>query len=232
MARANKQGVIDGFSSVQAVKRATSHGKRPAARPSPETPPPSAPSAADKAEAGYRSTALPDRHDIICYECGFSFTISGRLRDTFCPKCRHELKVTDEVIDGEWSGAVKTIGTIRVTESGVIKSGELIALDIVLAGDARKASINACRRLELHEGARFSIKKTKMRDLAVPQGETFSTRGELACESVDVGGSLRASLHASAVVVQKGGCLRGKVRTKSLAVHDGGALIADIAMNS
>ena len=134
MPKPRKVNTLDSYATIRAVARA-----KPASA-LPKTPPPDngqsniAPADPQKTGARVASTAVPVKHQIDCYECGYKFQTHGRVTSTHCPKCRVLLDLTDHTIDSEWVETVKTAGLIRLTPTGVLKSGDLIGADVIVEG--------------------------------------------------------------------------------------------------
>jgi len=130
-------GMIDGYTSVQAIRHKQEHAKsenipNQAAGSVAEPHAASAESGGDlPKKAAIGRTALPTRHAITCYSCGYSFVVTGRLDKIFCPKCREQLETGDYDIEGEWSQDVLTVGKVYVHSGSVVKGARLTANDII-----------------------------------------------------------------------------------------------------
>ncbi|MDD4871600.1 MAG: polymer-forming cytoskeletal protein, partial [Kiritimatiellae bacterium] len=215
--------VIDGFSSVQAIRRAqkrteSRHSKKSAEIPDQQT----ENTHAKKSGVRIDHTVIPQKHEIACYECDYIFMISGRIQDTICPKCHKPLRMTNHVINNECTESVRTIGTIEVKAEGVLNGAEIRARDIILAGNAENGSIRAGRRLELCKGARFNIKKTRMKDLMIRKGGEFVIPSTISCRNLEVEGILKTRIFADGMVtIKRGGILDGELHTPHLVVEDG-----------
>jgi hypothetical protein len=153
--------------------------------------------------------------------------MQGRIYKALCPKCRKFLEAGDVTIDGDWHADVRTIGTLTVTPAGLPHDAELVATDIVLAGDARHAALRAMRRLEIRAGGAFDMSRTRLQDLCVQSDAAYTARETLVCRNVDVAGTLRACVKASGLVaIRAGGVLLGEVHGAHLVVEEGGGLLA------
>lgn len=231
--------VIDGLSSVRAARRAGAAGRGRSfrSRPSRNKPQqrkrtPSAQASGSTSASRIRQTAVPVKHELLCYECGYAFVIRGVIHNTICPKCHRKLLMDDVSIDSEWTGNVKTVGNVEVRKNGVIKSGSITARDIVLEGNAEQAVLYVGRRLELCRGALFDLEKTTFKDLKVSSGASITIRRKLTCRDLDVEGELKASVHSDGVVcIRTGGLLRGSVKAPRLVVEEGGGLKARLKVN-
>lgn len=224
--------VIDGYSSVQAIRRSQ---KRPGgidASETGETPDGRRePPRSSKAGARIDHTVMPPRHEIACCECDYVFIMAGRITDTMCPKCHRQLKVTDHVIKSEWTEPIRTLGIIDIREDGVINGVELRGRDIILAGNAEKGIIRAGRRLELCKGARFNVAKMKMKDLLIRKGAEFEIQSTISCRNLEVEGFLKTRIFADGIVtIRQGGVLDGELHTPHLVVEDGGGLEAAVVI--
>ena len=224
MPRNRKVNTLDGYATIRAVARTKS-------MPTPAPPGDGATevSGADLQKPGARvaSTALPVKHLVECYECGYRFQMHGRAKSSHCPKCRALLDLTDHTIDAEWSETIKTAGTIRLTPTGVLKGGDLIGAEVIVEGIIEGGRAKALHALELGPGAIFSEKSISAPDLRIAPGAEFAFKQEARYRNVEISGKLNAKLDATGVVtVKAGGLLRGTIRAERLVVEDGGGLKA------
>jgi cytoskeletal protein CcmA (bactofilin family) len=224
-----KVNTLDSYATIRAVARTK---PVPAAQPpAPDDHGASDEAAPDAQTPGARvaRTALPVKHQIDCYECGYKFQVHGRVTTTHCPKCRALLDLADHIIDAEWVETIKTAGTIRLTSTGVLKNGDLIGAEIILEGIIEGGRARALRTLELGAGAIFSEKAVSGPDLRIASGADFKFKQEAKYRNVEVLGTLRARLEATGVItVKPGGLLEGEVQTEHLIVEDGGGLKAQL----
>ena len=238
MARRRKtEDIVDGFTTIKAAQRAAGKGTRvhreAGAEPPPQPPaPPPEPKAVpqgDRKRIGH--TAQPARHDIVCYECGFSFLLTGQLRSTYCPKCRTILEAGEQVIDSEWTGVVKTIGVVKIAGTGVFRDGRIAASNVVLAGRIAGGKVFVSGRFEVCPGGTFKPEAVDARNVVIGGGAVVEIGEELLLKNVEVYGELRASINASGIVtIKSGGLLRGRLTGHHLVVEDGGGLNAAIAV--
>lgn len=231
MARTTRPTVINGLASVRAATRAGSGSKGPKLRSADsKSPPRRAPAKKKPGVAPSRNiarTVLPEKHEIVCPDCGYAFKLQGRFEKTFCPKCRVTLEMTHHVIDKPWQGVIKTIGTVEIKKEGEIKGGRIVAGRVIVSGDITGADISACGRLELCKGAVLDPSKLKINDLVIRKDGTFRIPGTLACRNVQVEGTLRAKVFSEGVVtVKPAGLLQGEIHTAHLVVEAGGGLKA------
>ena len=228
--------VIDGLSSVRAVRKSGRSSGDARTRSSPkELPGEKAHAKEDRPlppdQARIVHTVMPAKYEIWCYECGYTFTIQGRIQDTLCPKCRKTLKAADYTIDKEWKKDIKTIGVLTVEKGGIVKGATLVAREIILTGDITEATVRACRRLELHTGAKFDLKKIDYQDLHIAPDAKISIRQKVTCRNVQVHGTLRAKASLDGcLTVAAGGSFRGEYQGPSLKVEDGGHLKAKLVL--
>jgi cytoskeletal protein CcmA (bactofilin family) len=237
------KGMIDGFASVQALRRARDDRPAPdrhdpatpavpranAAHRSP-TPPtparPAAPSGGTPARIGH--TALPTRHELVCYECRYAFAVTGRLDKVFCPKCRTELVTHSITVDDGWREDVKTVGTIRVVAQATLKQVELIGTDIIIAGDVTEATIKPTRRLSLDTGARVRMGDLDGPELEIVAGARLKLDAPLICGDLTIRGELTAQVRAKGVVtLTESSQFSGSLHAAHLVIEDGAGLRAD-----
>lgn len=231
MSKNRKVNTLDSYATIRAVAR-TKPGSSPApAEPGAESTAPPGSLGEELQKAGVRvaRTAVPAKHQIVCYECGYRFQVHGRVKTTNCPKCRVLLDLADHIIDTEWMETVKTAGTIRLAPSGVLKSGDLIGADVIIEGIIEGGRARAWRVIELGAGAIFSEKAVSGIDLRIAAGAEFKFKQPAKYHDVEVLGTLHASLEATGLVtVRPGGLLGGDVCAEHLVVEDGGGLKANL----
>ena len=156
MAISSRSGMIDGFSSVQAVRH--KGARKPDTNPPKETAPPSKTEEqrhrsvqSQKVSIGH--TALPSRHELVCYSCQYEFVVTGSLDKVFCPKCREQLETGDRTVEGDWKRDILTVGTVHVKNGAKVLGASIIATDIIIGGDCSEANLKPTRQIELETGA-------------------------------------------------------------------------------
>jgi len=221
-----KVNTLDSYATIRAVARA---------KPVPGSPPgaaedvPTDAAAPDVQTPGARvaRTTVPVKHAIECYECGYKFQVHGRATTTHCPKCRVLLDFKDYLIDSEWVETIKTAGTIRLTTTGVLKSGDLIGAEVIIEGIIEGGRVRALRTLELGAGAIFSEKAVSAPDLRIAPGAEFKFKQETRYRNIEIFGALQAKLESTGIIIVKpGGLLEGEIQAQHLVVEDGGGLKA------
>ena len=234
MPASKRTTMIDGYTSVQMVRRAA--GRSQGALEGPDAPPPTQqpkegpePPAPGQGKVGTKvsRTAVPERHDIICYECQYAFVLTGRLRATICPKCHEPLEATPLVVAEEHTGPVRTIGTAHVKPGGVLKDAEIVARIAIIEGDARDGTIR-CQQLLYGSGGRINLARTTFRELVVAEGAEFKIDEPVTCRSVEVKGTMDAAVLTGLLTVRAGGLVRGTVQAGRLVVDEGGGLVAKL----
>ena len=228
MSKTRKVNTLDSYATIRAVARnKPAPGSTPAPAPDDTGQTDVAASDVQKLGARVARTTIPVKHEIECYECHYKFQVHGRATTTHCPKCRVLLNFSDHLIDTEWVETIKTAGTIRLTATGVLKSGDLIGADVIVEGIIEGGRARAVRMLELGAGAIFSEKAVSAPDLRIASGAEFKFKQDAKYRNVEIFGTLHAKLEATGVItVKPGGLLEGEVRTEHLVVEDGGGLKA------
>jgi len=226
-----KSTEVDSLSLVRAVRHARTTGPdTPPSAPPPEKPPdPTPPPESKERAARIGRTALPPKNEIFCYECGYSFQATGRVHALLCPKCKKTLDQADYTIDAECAESVRTTGNIRLAAGGVLKSGALIARDIVLAGRIEGGTVKATRRIEIEPAAVYDPDLLAAQDLTVAAGAECRFKGKRLFRHIDVRGVLDGHFAASGgVTVHAGGHLKGRLQGPHLVVEEGGGLTAEL----
>ena len=233
MPKSDKPGMIDGFMSVQAVRH--QDGRKPDDKPPDDKSPPdtkeetqsTSAQLAKKASIGH--TALPSRHELVCYSCGYAFVVTGKLSKVFCSKCREELETGDHTIEGEWEKDILTVGRVHVKTGAVVRNATIVATDIVVGGDCTQATLKPTRRVELDTGALLPPGLLDEHCVLVRAGARLSLDAPLRCSDLDIHGELQASAApAGMVTIHPGGMFRGDLKAAHLTVHDGGGLSAKL----
>jgi cytoskeletal protein CcmA (bactofilin family) len=232
--------VIDGLTSVRMARHAgagtrgpklgASRSRLPATEHKPEA---EKKPAAAKPASRIGHTAVPDRNEIVCPDCGYEFVLQGKILKTYCPKCRTLLEMSHIVLEEEARGSLRTIGTIEVGRKTRVEEGtELVAGRLIVAGDARPAKLRACSVLELRRGGQVDLARTTLRDLLVADGGRLSTVARLTCRNAEIAGTLRAKLFSvGRTTVRAGGLLQGEMHGAHLVVEEGGGLVADVFLS-
>lgn len=232
MAPSKRNNLIDGYTSVQAVRRATTRSPatttaRPTSAPIPSAPP----SATGAPVRRIAHTTVPSKRHILCYECGYSHTVTGKLHNSICPKCRKTLSTENRIVEGEWSGDIKTIGNIEIRPGAVVGEALFVAARISIAADVRQAELRATQSVELLTGARFDKARVETDHIRVPAGADVTASTPFECRHLDVEGALTARITATGVVtIHPGGVLDGSLTSNHLIVHEGGGLRASVRL--
>jgi len=235
VAKSGGPNFIDGFSSVQAVKRSKNSGKARTHSsgdklPALKKPEPVKDEGSKSAAKRISRSIIPEKFSITCYECKYVFTLQGRVIDNFCPKCHEKLLAKDVVIDKEWSDDVKTIGRVEIKKGASFKKQcRIVTRDLLLAADASDADLTVHNKLELSRGAGFNVKATTIHSLLIVKGSSLAMKGRIECESMEVLGTFTGTIAASkTVTIEKGGSFKGSLEAPGLVVRDGAALNAKL----
>ena len=225
MAKGKKAKVVDGFSALKAAQRHVQ------AHPAPPADPPAQKKAKNTpvVASHIAHTAMPTKLDLVCYQCGYQFKMTGRAKHTLCPKCKKQLDLSDHVLTGPFSDVLVTAGTVRLEAGAVLDGGQISATDIVLQGTVISGRLHAHKTLELAPGASFPPASIEARHLRVATGMSILFKGAIEFENVDILGTLDATLTAHGLVtIRSGGHFHGTLRTGHLSVEEGGGLTATV----
>ena len=149
MARKKSPTVIDGLTSIRAVRHAadTGHlkdfknGASSSGKPSAGNPATGNKKAPIAAHA--RRTSMPTKHQMMCYECGYEFAMHGALHNVVCPKCHIALCSDDIKISADgWGKDVRTVTSVTIQKGVTVNSCNITARNIIVAGDAEKVSMH------------------------------------------------------------------------------------------
>ncbi|MCK5849402.1 MAG: polymer-forming cytoskeletal protein [Kiritimatiellae bacterium] len=238
MADLKNPNVIDGFSSVQALRHAGKTSEKPRLRASQSTLPAKTkkskasekPSGTGATNLRIGQTAVPQKHNIVCYECAYTFVLTGKLSKTICPKCHKTLESSDHTIADKEVLITQTIGTVHILESGELaEKSKVVARNVVLEGNIEKATIDCTGTLELCRGAKLDIRRIDFNDVLVRKNCQLSLTRKLECRNLDVRGDIKGNIKTTGVAtIRAGGLLRGKINTSHLVVEEGGGLKAAV----
>ena len=239
MARRRKTSdVIDSFTTMAAARRAVASApKRPKAVAEPVSKKESTATSASKPMADGKirigRTIEPTKNEIVCYECEYSFRLTGELHKTYCPKCRCILEAETETIDGVWSGGIRTIGDVVITEKGIVRGGSIVAGNVVLKGSIESGKVRVLGRLDVYPGGNFESQVVDAADLVIRKGARIAFTRMARFRHINIEGELKAKLDATGIVtIRQGALLRGQLRGAHLIVEDGGGLNARLAIGA
>lgn len=179
---------------------------------------------------------MPTKRLVICYACGYSHTIAGKLHHAYCPKCRTQLKTDDVLIAGEQQTDVLTIGNVTITPEAVLAPGiRITGQKILLDGDARGISmLFATDVLELGSHAQFDLSSLEPMThlLRVLAGQDVSLVEPLSCTALEIAGTLRGNVTVyQRATIHAGGCFVGAFKGPRLEMEDGAGLIGDVDLS-
>ena len=227
MAALRKSSEMDGLALVRAVRHAREEGYK-APPPVAESSAPTTAKPVGKPAARIGRTALPTKHEIFCYACGYTFQSVGKVQTLYCAKCRTILEQKDFVVEGESVADFTTTGSIRLGPGAVLKGGALTARDVVVAGRMEGGSIKAFRRLEVEPGATLMQERVVATDLRIAPGASLKLKGRVLFRNVEVAGELNVNLACSGLLtVRSSGHFRGRLQGAHLLVEEGGGLNGD-----
>lgn len=238
MADKHKAGEMSGFDVVRAVKHVRDHqGTAPPPPKKPPAPPSAAPDQPDdkKPAPSVRigKTAVPTKHEYVCYECGYRFTIAGNVRTLYCAKCRTILNQTNYSIDKPHDVSIVTAGVVTITPEGTWTGGSLSARDVILQGRHEGGTIKASRRLEIHPGAVFKLENVEAESLVIKPEAIVKAELPMKFRDVEILGELEGELEAEGLVsILPGGHFKGRLKTKHIRIEDGGGLTADVELGT
>lgn len=231
MPEREKAEFLDGYAVIKAARRAAGKEKQGVRREEADKKPETAHCPRGAADLHIRHTVRPPTYQIICYECGYSFRLTGKAQRTFCPRCRVILDLTDYSIETVWHQPIKTCGRIRLASGAVLEEAELVAGEIILEGTVKDGRLRALMVLEIHPRARFDLSRVRARDLRIAQGAVVRSRQPVTAENIEVAGKLEGRIQVSGrIVIRGGGLIKGELSGPHLVVEEGGGLRARCAI--
>lgn len=191
----------------------------------------SASAAPRKTAGGIGRTTMPTQYQIVCYACGFGFTIRGRAEATQCPKCGARLGLKDETITGAFDQEITTAGKVTLAKSALMNGGTIIANDIKVEGIVKGGSLKAYKSLELAAGAVMPEDMIDAQHLIIGAGASFDFVTPRSFTDIQILGELKADLTATGQVhIGATGHFLGKLTAAHLTVDEGAGLNADLAI--
>ncbi len=240
---------LDNFAYVQAMKRASARSViKPRVHDSTgdEMPGDSAPEggvaavgtvtlAATPTRAASR-VAVPTKRLVICYVCGYSHTLSGRMHNSLCPKCKTNLLTDDITVSGQRTEDILTIGNVMIGPESAFTPGlRVTGQNITLDGDVRSLiSITATESLEIRTNAKFEGVEiqNKTGKVVIAASCTITLDTPFVCDVLEVFGHLKASVQvASSAHLHDGSFLEGAFHGPLLLVDEGAGLVADVDLS-
>jgi cytoskeletal protein CcmA (bactofilin family) len=256
--------VIDGFSQVQAFKRATAKGAiasqtkpkqvtptptvnsatvasvtvaspsgrvgvaMPSLRPmSSSTVSASAPTSGSVPLNQIGVTVVPKKRVVTCYNCGYSYTLAGKIHVPYCPKCKLLLCVDDIIIDGEQSADIKTIGDVIIKQTARLADGITInGRSVTIGGDvSRCAAVLASEQIKLDTGAIFSSTVLEKTSVVIAAGSEVQVPNVLKCVTLTVEGKLTGTVEvADCITIKVGGYIVGDISAQRLIMELGAGI--------
>ena len=227
MARADKNGMIDGYMAVQSVRRSSGRQQEREHTDAPENHPAS--QSPSNTPHGFGHTALPTKHEIHCYGCGYQFNVTGSLDRLICPKCKEQLHTGDKTICGPYSGTIQTVGTVTIHSGASVTDSKITASVIRIAGECRKTVLQPGLRVELATGAEVDSAKLDAVDVVINETENVHLETELYCKSLHLMGTLRANVRARETVeIYSEAVFHGKLQSPGLVIEEGAALRGEL----
>ena len=144
----------------------------------------------------------------------------------------NEQEAEEHAIDREWSGSIKTIGTVRIGKNGLVNGGRITAGTIALWGNIESGEVKVFRCLQVHEDGKFTPKAVEAEHLLIAGDANVSYTRKLKFKNIEIAGSLKARIDATGVItVRAGGLLSGNICGNHLVVEEGGGLQATLAIS-
>ncbi len=235
---------LDGFAYVQAMKRVSArsaikprvHDSTGEEMPGDGVDPAGTANAATTPTRAAARVAVPMKRLVVCYSCGYSHTLSGKMHNSFCPKCKTKLVTDDVVVAGKRTEDILTIGNVTISQEAEFTPGlRITGQTIVLDGDVRAlASITATESLEIRTYAKFEgveLQNTTGKVIIAAEC-TVSLDAPFLCDVLEIRGHLKASVHvANSAHLLCGGCLEGAFHGPTLLVDEGAGLLADVDLS-
>ncbi len=226
---------IGGYSAAKAIKRARSHAgshapavqgaqqKASGSAQKQEKPQP------ERRKARIGSTAIPSRTEVVCYECGYTFTLQGSAQKAYCAKCRNFLDRSDHTISQETTESTRTVGAVLIEKNAVLKDVSIVARNIALSGDAALATLQASDTLQLNKHARFDITRIQMTNLSIGAGADITIDRSISCGNLEILGRLKADIKCTGITrISSNGVFVGRLNSHRLIIEDGARLEADL----
>lgn len=234
MAAKHKAGEMDGFDIVRAVQHArTQQGSAPPPPrkppPAPSGKPPDAPDEGLPRSVRIGKTAVPTKYEYTCYQCGYAFTVAGKVQTLYCAKCRTILNQSSYTIDKRHDVSIVTAGTVTITSTGIWAGNSLTAREVVLEGQHEQGHICASNRLIVGPGCLPRMADIEAPDLVVRPETSLFLDAPASFRNVELAGEMTGELEVrDLVTIRAGAHFKGKLTARRLILEEGGGLTADV----
>lgn len=225
-----KTKVVDGFTAIRAAQEAARHGRGDPLRPEGETPQKSTGAANPKAGSRIGRSVMPTKREVICPECSAVSSVVGKVDLWVCSQCRHRMKLEDlNISEGDWSGEIEVGGTVTVMPGARLKSGKIVANDIVLKGQMDGAELRACHKLTIEAGAKPDWVRLQMLDLELGAGVNLTPGKPIEGRHLHLHGKFAGNaVLRGTLYIYADGDFSGQLRAAGLQVEEGGGFRAQL----
>ncbi len=222
---------FDNFSFLRALNKSKTT-RRPNRKPPPvEQPDPRATEQAAQTQPVARRTAIPSRNNLVCFQCGYRFQLSGHTPHTLCPKCRTKIQLNDFPIAKTWTENMALHrGTIHILPEGRVIDGELIARHIILEGAVEGGTVQALETLEVRKGARLNEASLQASNLLICAFAEVCLSLDATYRNVTVYGSLLVKkLHVTgSLILLEDSEFIGELHGREVYVEEGSNMHARV----
>ncbi len=235
LAKHRQNDVVSGYEVFKAAARATSGPKvrSTAGKGAESTEKADSIAKGGKIGSHIGHTAMPTKHEIKCFTCGYEFQIAGTTKSIFCAKCRAEIPMGDVDVNERSAISIKTGGNVTIGNSGNIVDGVIMATDVEVRGRITGGSVTAARCMNVGPGAELAEAFVTFTDLLIREGALFVCGKVLHVRNVECRGTLTGEIRAKGnVTIQPGGLVEGILVTDHLVIKEGGGLKASVSVRA
>lgn len=229
MRKVKKAEFVDGLATVRAVKRVRSKKNENKSENTKASHPVTISETHKKSNSAkpkIKTTIVPEKHSIVCYHCLFSFFITGKLQNNFCPRCK-QLLIADNInISSDWEGVIRTIGNVNIASNLNLLRGSITAGNLYLYSDASRIELYVTGSLHLYNNANFDPEKSHFNELVIEKDCCVSFNKPLKCNILTVYGIINGNINCDRVTLCSTSKISGTLHTKSISIEEGASISA------
>jgi cytoskeletal protein CcmA (bactofilin family)/endogenous inhibitor of DNA gyrase (YacG/DUF329 family) len=163
---------------------------------------------------------------INCLFCAAPQKVSSLASSGSCVHCGHYLDFRDFKVDGNFSKAIETHGTITITKTGELTSPRVSCAAAVVMG---KLNGNLVCSTTAHVRTKGRmLGSIQARELIIEKHSDVDFLRPLHVGTVEINGKISARIFADSVTINKHGALDGAVTAKSIKIERGGIFHGDL----
>ena len=164
--------------------------------------------------------------EVRCFSCESQQTVSSFAESGSCAHCGTYMDLRDFKINGNFSRAVQTHGTLTVGKSGDVTSSKILCGEALIFGKVHgNLQCTGTARVRMNGRVTGAI---EARTLIVEKRSEIEFVRPLRVTAIEIEGKVSARIYADSVKVSQTGELDGSVHAKSIKIEKGGIFHGDL----